>query len=161
MLTEHGGQRRQHPYRHQRPPQFLRQSHYNRGPYSSYPSFTGYTSRFETMLWDQTKQLPKDAFKQVEQMYEQSNFPMEVRLHLAAFVESSFVPAAPDTKVDDQTATSLATQLLNQLDAKIAAMPNDPDKFLMKTKLQDMSDKLKVGPVSQILIICRMSYHQI
>jgi len=92
------------------------------------------------MLWDQTKQLPKETFKQVEAMYLESGFPMDVRLHLAAFVESKFLA---NVEVDDQTAANLANQLLSQLDAKIAATPNDPDKFLVKAKLQELSDNLK------------------
>lgn len=96
-----------------------------------------------TMLWDQTKQLPKEAFKLVESGYEESGFYLEVRLHLAAFVESNFMPSL---QVDDSTAANYAAQLLTQLDAKIAAIPNDPDKFLSKSKLQEMSDNLKVKP---------------
>ena len=46
-----------------------------------------------------------------------------------------------------QMATNLATQLLQQLDAKIASTPNDPDKFLMKSNLQKISENLKVGPI--------------
>jgi len=96
------------------------------------------------MLWDETKQLPKEAFKVVEQMYEQSGFFLDVRLHLAQFVESNFMSGTTnDIPVDDNTAATLASQLLSQLDAKIAATPNDPDKFLVKAKLQEMSDNLK------------------
>jgi len=43
-----------------------------------------------------------------------------------------------------QMATNLATQLLQELDAKIQSTPNDPDKFLMKSKLQEISENLKV-----------------
>ena len=101
--------------------------------------------RYLTMLWDQTKQLPKEAFKLVESSYEESGFYLEVRLHLAAFVESNFMPSL---QVDDSTAANYAAQLLTQLDAKIAAIPTDPDKFLSKSKLQEMSDNLKVRPVT-------------
>lgn len=100
-----------------------------------------YVSRYVNMLWDQTKQLPKEVFKQVEDMYSESGFHMEVRLHLASFVESKFMQ---EVQVDDSTAANLASQLLSQLDAKIEATPNDPDKFLMKAKLREMSDNLKV-----------------
>ena len=106
---------------------------------------THLTSIFSAMLWDETKQLPKEAFKVVEQMYEQSGFFLDVRLHLAQFVESNFMSGTTnDIPVDDNTAATLASQLLSQLDAKIAATPNDPDKFLVKAKLQEMSDNLKV-----------------
>ena len=101
-----------------------------------------YVSRYVNMLWDQTKQLPKEVFKQVEDMYSESGFHMEVRLHLASFVESKFMQ---EVQVDDSTAANLASQLLSQLDAKIEATPNDPDKFLMKAKLREMSDNLKVN----------------
>ena len=94
------------------------------------------------MLWDQTKQLPKETFNQIEQMYLESGFPMEVRLNLADFVESKFLPNA---EIDDTTAANLANQLLSQLDAKIAATPNDADKFLHKKNLQELSDTLKVS----------------
>ena len=51
-----------------------------------------------------------------------------------------------------QMATNLATQLLQELDAKIQSTPNDPDKFLMKSKLQEISDNLKVR--WELLSIC-------
>ena len=41
-----------------------------------------------------------------------------------------------------QMATNLATQLLQQLDAKIHSTPNDPDKFLGKSTLQKISENL-------------------
>ena len=110
--------------------------------YSGNFIFPRYQSRYTTMLWDQTKQLPKETFNQIEQMYLESGFPMEVRLNLADFVESKFLPNA---EIDDTTAANLANQLLSQLDAKIAATPNDADKFLHKKNLQELSDTLKVS----------------
>ena len=95
-----------------------------------------------TMLWDQTQKLPKDTFKQVESMYMEQGFPMDVRLHLAAFVESKFLT---NSEVDESTAVNVASELLSQLDKKIGATPNDPDKYLMKNKLQELSDSLKVS----------------
>jgi len=92
------------------------------------------------MLWDQTQKLPKDTFKQVESMYMEQGFPMDVRLHLAAFVESKFLT---NNEVDETTAINVASELLSQLDKKIGATPNDPDKYLMKNKLQELSDSLK------------------
>ncbi len=44
-------------------------------------------------------------------------------------------------------AVGLAQQLISQLEAKIAAMPNDPDKFLMSVKLQEQADILRVSPI--------------
>ena len=41
-------------------------------------------------------------------------------------------------------AITLAQQLISQLEAKIAAMPNEPDKFLMSVKLQEQADILRV-----------------
>lgn len=123
---------RHHPYNHHRSRTYKAENIYS----------AEYKNPYMTMLWDQTKQLPKDAFKLVEQSYEESGFYLEVRLHLAAFVEAKFMP---NLDVDDATATNLATQLLSQLDAKIAAIPNDPDKFMSKSKLQDMYDNLKVN----------------
>jgi hypothetical protein len=46
-----------------------------------------------------------------------------------------------EQQIDD---TSAATQLLGQLEAKIAQIPNDPDKYMSKTKLSEMYDNLKV-----------------
>ena len=43
-----------------------------------------------------------------------------------------------------EMAANLASQLMQQLDAKIQSTPNDPDKFLMKSKLQEISENLKV-----------------
>jgi len=105
-----------------------------------------------TMLWDQTSQLPKDAFKHVEQRYEECGFYLDVRLHLAAFVESKFLS---NNEVDDATATNLANQLMTQFEAKIAAIPNEPDKFLSKSKLQDMYDNLKKNYASNLVLLYR------
>ena len=41
-------------------------------------------------------------------------------------------------------AITLAQQLISQLEAKIEATPNDADKFLMRTKLKEHSDILRV-----------------
>ena len=49
-----------------------------------------------------------------------------------------------EQQIDDITAANLATQLLGQLEAKIAQIPNDPDKYMSKTKLSEMYDNLKV-----------------
>ena len=49
-----------------------------------------------------------------------------------------------EQQIDDTTAANLATQLLGQLEAKIAQIPNDPDKYMSKTKLAEMYDNLKV-----------------
>ena len=95
--------------------------------------------RYMTMLWNQTKQLPKEAFNLVEEKYKESGFFLEVRLQLPVFVESNFMPNAD---VDETTAVNLATQLLSQLEAKIASIPNDPDKYKSKTKLDDNYDSL-------------------
>ena len=48
---------------------------------------------------------------------------------------------------DQQMATNLATQLLQQLDTKIHSTPNDPDKYVMKVQLKEISEKLKVGTI--------------
>ena len=78
---------------------------------------------------------------------------MEARLHLSGWIEDKFTPLVTSGGVDmmddpshQQMATNLATQLLQQLDAKIQSTPNDPDKFLMKSKLQEISENLKVRP---------------
>jgi hypothetical protein len=42
-------------------------------------------------------------------------------------------------------AMTLSQQLISQLEAKVAAMPNDPDKFLMTVKLQEQADILRVS----------------
>ena len=79
---------------------------------------------------------------------------MEARLNLSGWIEDKFTPLVTSGGVDmmddvnhQQMATNLATQLLQQLDAKIASTPNDPDKFLMKSNLQKISENLKVGPI--------------
>ena len=88
-------------------------------------------------------------FFQVEDSIYGEHFPLAVRLHLAAWIEEKFSPSLP-FNIDDPThqkmAVGLAQQLLSQLEAKIAAMPNDPDKFLMRVKLQEQADILRVSP---------------
>ena len=64
---------------------------------------------------------------------------------------------------DQQMATNLATQLLQQLDSKIHSTPNDPDKYVMKRNLKEISETLKVGPIL-ILIqgqVKQIKYHYI
>ena len=61
-----------------------------------------------------------------------------------------------DDTEHQQMATNLATQLLQELDAKIQSTPNDPDKFLMKSKLQEISENLKV----RLIFFFRLSTDQ-
>ncbi len=100
-----------------------------------------------TMLWDQTKQLPKELLKQVEDTYRE-HFSLEVRLQLASWIEEKFSPSVPFNMEDpqhQQRAIGLANELMTQLEARIASMPNDPDKFLIKGKLTEIATQLKVG----------------
>ena len=115
---------------------FFLHRHYN---YRYYPA--------SNMLWDQTKDLPKDRFKVVENIYAEAGCPIEVRLHLANFVESSFMT---NEQVDERTAIGLAKQLIIELDAKIDAL-NDPDRVPDKRKLHELSDNLKVSSISSFL----------
>jgi signal transducer and activator of transcription 5B len=97
------------------------------------------------------KTLPEENFAQVREIYAQDNFfPLEARLQLSGWIEDKFTPLVTSGGVDmmddtghQQMATNLATQLLQELDAKIQSTPNDPDKFLMKSKLQEISENLK------------------
>jgi hypothetical protein len=123
---------------------------YNPNPYvfvKTEPSYYRYSyTGCYTMLWDQTKQLPKELLKQVEDTYRE-HFSLEVRLQLALWIEEKFSPTTPFNVEDpahQKMAVSLANQLMTQLDARIAAMPNDPDKFLMKGKLEEIAAQLKV-----------------
>ena len=98
------------------------------------------------MLWDRTKQLPKELLKQVEETYT-ANFPLEVRLHLAAFIEDKFSPNRPlnlDSTEGQNAAIEIANELMSQLDAKIQAMTNDSDKYLLKNKLGDIATEIQV-----------------
>merc|ERR1712012_241582 len=96
--------------------------------------------------------LPEENFAQVRSTYAQDGFfPLEARLHLSEWIEEKFTPLVTSGGVDmiddpnhQQMATNLATQLLQQFDAKIHSTPNDPDKFLGKSTLQKISENLKV-----------------
>lgn len=103
------------------------------------------------MLWDQTTQLPREQFALVQQVYS-GPFPLEVRLQLAAWIEEKFIPqgTAIEPPVFDinapqhqQMAAVFANELLEQLEHKILTMPNDPDKILVRTKLQESADGLR------------------
>jgi len=114
------------------------------------------------MLWNQTQNLPPEAFKMLEEKYREAGFFIEVRLQLPDFVESNFMPHV-DIDVDDTTAANLATQLLGQLEAKIAQIPNDPDKYMSKTKLSEMYDNLKrvyAANLVQLYIVVRQCLEQ-
>jgi len=96
-------------------------------------------------LWDRTQKLPKDLFKQVEQVYG-DHFPLEVRFQLALWIEESFSHPVQvkHEDIDSQNhAVQLSQQLLVQLDAKADSIPSDPDKFLTKQKLNEISISLK------------------
>ena len=126
-------------------------------PYSRYNS-SGFCVGI--MLWDQTKQLPADLLKKVEETYEE-NFSLEVRLHLSAWIEEKFSPSVPLNMEDPEqqkAAVALANQLLVQLDARIASMPNDPDKFLMKGKLGKIAESLRVGGRACLSFLFRTCY---
>ena len=97
-------------------------------------------------LWDRTQKLPKELFKQVEQVYG-DHFPLDVRFQLALWIEDNFFSHNVEIKQEDPNsqnmAAQLAQQLLLQLDATAESIPNDPDKFLMKQKLIEVSHNLK------------------
>ena len=70
---------------------------------------------------------------------------------MAAWIEEKFSPTIPfvmDDQTHKNTAAGLANQLMAQLDQRINSMPNDPDKFLMKGRLTEYSDALKVRHLS-------------
>ena len=76
----------------------------------------------------------------VKNIYAESGFPFQVRLHLANFVESNFMT---NGDVDNNKALYLAEQLIVQLDVKIESL-SDPDRVLDKRTLQELSDNLRV-----------------
>ncbi len=72
---------------------------------------------------------------------------LQVRLHLSAWIEEKFSPSVPfsaDSPGARQTASALAQELVSQLDARVAAMPDDPDKYLMRAQLGEIAENLKV-----------------
>ena len=87
-------------------------------------------------LWDRTQKLPKELLRQVEQVYG-DHFPLDVRFQLALWIEESFFAHNVEIKQEDPNSQSmaaqLAQQLLLQLDAAAESIPNDPDKFLMRS----------------------------
>ena len=112
--------------------------HRNHTPSRQYHQ--GYRYYKMPMLWDQTKDLPKDTFEMVKNIYAEAGFPFQVRLHLAHFVESNFMTG----DVPDNTqAIMLAEQLIMELDVKIESL-SDPDRVLDKRTLQELSDNLRV-----------------
>ena len=104
-------------------------------------------------LWG--KQLPEAHFSQVKEIYDGVDFPLEARLQLAVWIEEKFTPMLTtcgeglvfevDDPANQQMATSVAQELMQQLDAKIQSMPQDPANFLNKSKLQGISTTLKVS----------------
>jgi len=76
----------------------------------------------------------------------------QVRLHLAAWIEERFAPQsaaqlAPDADpAHKEACEQLAAQLLHQLDTVVQGLPADqPDKFLLRQKLAEVSETLKVS----------------
>jgi len=82
----------------------------------------------------------------VEQVYG-DHFPLDVRFQLALWIEENFFSVNVEIKPEDPSSQSLAAQLaqqlLRELDATADSIPNDPDKFLMKQKLIEVSHNLK------------------
>ena len=74
-----------------------------------------YKKSYIAMLWNQTQNLPPEAFKRLEEKYREAGFFIEVRLQLPDFVESNFMPrfiwinltrltlSAPDYPLDKRT----------------------------------------------------------
>ena len=104
------------------------------------------------MLWDQTTQLPKEQFALVQNVYAGA-FSLEVRLQMAGWIEEKFLPQGTLTPAvfdandpqHQELATAIVTEMVQQLDEKIATMHHDPEKFLTKNKLQESSEALKVS----------------
>ena len=98
-------------------------------------------------LWDRTQALPNESFKQVENGVEGDNFPFEVRFQLAVWIEEIFFNQPVEVKQEDPGSANLviqlAQQLLIQLESHIQSIPNDPDKILMKRRLEEMQFNLK------------------
>ena len=118
------------------------------------------------MLWNQTKQLPKEQLDLVQDFYK-DNFPIEVRLQLASWIEEKFSPHVPFTMEDpnhQKMAAQAAAQLHQQLDAHIASMPNDPDKFLIRGNLSEIAESLKrtyaTNPLGLYVTIRRCLEHE-
>ncbi len=76
----------------------------------------------------------------------EGDFPLEARLHLAAWIEEKFGPAAAAFREDE--AAALAAELVAQLEARAAAMPDEPDKYLMRVQLRDIAENLKVREIT-------------
>jgi len=96
-------------------------------------------------LWDRTQNLPKELFKQVEDVYG-DHFPLDVRFELALWIEESFshpVQVKHEDIESQNHAAQTAQQLLLHLDARADSIPNDPEKILTKRKLHDISISLK------------------
>lgn len=98
-------------------------------------------------LWDRTQALPNESFKQVENGVYGDNFPFEVRFQLAVWIEENFFNQPVEVKQEDPGSANLviqlAQQLLIQLESHIQSIPNDPDKILMKRRLEEMQFNLK------------------
>ena len=107
------------------------------------------------MLWDQTKQLPRPLLQQVENIYT-AHFPLEVRLHLAAWIEDKCSPNKPplnlDTADGQNAAVEIANELMAQLESKISSMTNDSDKYILKNKLNDIATDIRVRLLSMRFI---------
>ena len=61
-------------------------------------------------LWDRTQKLPKELFKQVEQVYG-DHFPLDVRFQLALWIEDNFFSHNVEIKQEDPTSQNMAAHL--------------------------------------------------
>ena len=96
------------------------------------------------------KTLLEKDFIRIQEIYGDDNlFPLEVRLQLSDWIEEQFIPLVSTGCVDmldaghQQMAANIITGLVQQLDSKAQTIPNDPDKFLTKIKLQKVSENIK------------------
>ena len=96
------------------------------------------------------KTLSGQEFAYIKEIYGDDNiFPIDVRLQLSDWIENKLVPLVPSLCADvldsmhKQTISNILLELFEQLEERIQTIPNDIDKFIIKSKLVSVSRNLK------------------
>jgi signal transducer and activator of transcription 5B len=94
-------------------------------------------------LSDRTKKLNKEYYSEVERIYGES-FSLDVRFHLAHWIEEQFKPGLNIPDSNPQLLVELSRTLFTKLDEYVTALPDDPSLFLSKKKLRDDLNALRM-----------------
>ncbi|XP_066977172.1 signal transducer and activator of transcription 5B isoform X2 [Macrobrachium rosenbergii] len=111
-------------------------------------------------LWNRAQQLPQDALRQVQNVYNEQ-FPIEVRHYLAGWIEEKihqWNEIDPDNPAHSQYAHTIVSQLIQEMENKSLSYVNNEDLFLVRMRLNEAANLFKTrylntNPLALVSII--------